>query len=174
MAVENVTLFPFHLFSVIKSMKTALNIRPVSTTQIHTAQELASAPSLRALLLAGLAVLGSTGAALAQNAPAVAAKQGDAQSLWLSVENPTQQRMQMQVVSLAHRVCLVNEVNHRATYGSKLNFGGVPAGQYAVLLRVGHERYRYSVDVQGTAQTTISVRELTPAKSPEVVAAVSR
>ncbi|MGY3089837.1 hypothetical protein ACVWYF_002885 [Hymenobacter sp. UYAg731] len=155
-------------------MKASLNIRPVSTIQTTAAQGLASAPYLRVMLLAGLALLGGAGAAQAQTAPSVTAKQGDAQGLWLSVENPTQQRMQMQVVSLAHRVCLVNEVNHRAAYGSKLNFGGVPAGQYAVLLRVGRERYRYSVDVQSKDQTTISVRELTPAKSPEVVAAVSR
>ena len=173
MAVENVTLFPFHLFSV-KTMKTSLTSRPTAATLNHPAQTLASAPYLRALLLSGLAIVGSAGTILAQDAPSVKAKQADAQGLWLSVENPMRQRMQMQVVSLAQRVCLVNEVNHRAAYGSKLNFGGVPAGQYAVLLRVGREQYRYSVDVQGKAQTTISVRELTPAKSPEVVAAIAR
>ena len=152
-------------------MKTSLNLRPVSTIKSAVAQAFASR---RALLLSGVALLASIGAAQAQSAPVVTAKQGDAQGLWLTVENPTQQRMQMQVMSLAHNVCLVNEVNRRASYGSKLNFKGVPAGQYAVLLRVGQERYRYSVDVQNQAQTTISVRELTPAKSPEAVAAVVR
>ncbi|MBH8568008.1 hypothetical protein KB206_03885 [Microvirga sp. STS02] len=148
-------------------MKTSLTSRP-ATTQTRTALY------LRALLLGGLAIAGSAGAALAQSAPSVKAKQADAQGLWLTVENPAQQRVQMQVMALDHGVCLVNAVNHRASYGSKLNFGGVPTGQYAVLLRVGKEQYRYSVDVQGKAQTTISVRELTPAKSPEAVAAVIR
>jgi hypothetical protein len=155
-------------------MKTSLNLRPISTVKSAIAQAFASASHRRTLLLGGLALMGSIGAAQAQDAPSVTAKQGDAQGLWLTVENPAQQRMQMQVMSLAHNVCLVNEVNHRTSYGSKLNFKGMPAGQYAVLLRVGQERYRYSVNVQGQAQTTISVRELTPAKSPEAVAAVVR
>jgi hypothetical protein len=149
-------------------MKTSFTSRPASTTQTRTA------PYLRALLLGGLAIVASAGAALAQSAPSVTAKQGDAQGLWLTIENPAQQRLQMQVVSQAQGVCLVNEVNHLTSYGSKLNFNGMPSGQYAVLLRVGHERFRYNVDVQGKAQTTISVRELTPAKSPEAVAAVIR
>lgn len=155
-------------------MKTSLNLRSVSTTQTTVAQCFAPAPYRRALLLSGLAMLGSAGAAFAQSAPSVTTKQADAQSLWLTVENPAQQRVQMQVVSQANRTCLVNEVNRKASYGSKLNFNGVPAGQYAVLLRVGSERYRYNVDVQGKAQTTISVRELTPAKSPESVAVLAR
>ena len=149
-------------------MKTSLTSRPAATTQTRTA------PYLRALLLGGLAIVGSAGAALAQSAPSVTARQADAQGLWLTVENPAQQRLQMQVVSQAQHVCLVNEVNHLTSYGSKLNFKGMPAGQYAVLLRVGRERYRYSVDVQGKDQTTISVRELTPAKSSEAVASTAR
>ncbi|GAB3855683.1 hypothetical protein GCM10028822_26920 [Hymenobacter terrigena] len=149
-------------------MKTSLTSRPVATTQTRTA------PYLRALLLGGLAIVGSAGTALAQSAPSVKTKQADDQALWLTVENPAQQRLQMQVVSLDHSVCLVNEVNHLTSYGSKLNFNGMPAGQYAVLLRVGRERYRYGVDVQAKAKTTISVRELTPAKSPEAVASVVR
>jgi hypothetical protein len=155
-------------------MNTSLTSRPTAIAQTHTAQAIASVPYLRALLLGGMAILGSAGAALAQSGPSVKAKQADAQALWLTVENPAQQRLQMRVVSLDQHICLVNEVNHRASYGSKLNFGGVPAGQYAVLLRVGRERYRYSVDVQGQSQTVISVRELTPAQAPEVVAAVAR
>ena len=155
-------------------MKTSLTSRPAAINQPRTAQALASAPYLRALLLGGLAIVGSAGTALAQSAPSVTAKQADAQALWLTVENPAQQRLQMQVVSLDRSFRLVNEVNHLASYGSKLNFKGMPAGQYAVLLRVGRERFRYSVAVQGKAQTTISVRELTPAKSPEIVASAAR
>jgi hypothetical protein len=137
-------------------------------------QGLASAPYLRALLLGGLAVIGCAGSAFAQGAPSVKAKQGDAQGLWLTVENPTQQRVQMQVYSLNQHARLVNEVNRAASYGSKVNFAGMPAGRYAVLLRVGQERYRYNVQVQATPQTTISVHGLAPASPAGMVASASR
>ncbi|MDO7854768.1 hypothetical protein [Hymenobacter convexus] len=156
-------------------MKTSLNLRTAQQlTGTTTSRVAASAPYLRALLLGGLAVLGCAGSALAQDAPSVKAKQANAQGLWLTVENPAQQRMQLQVVSLAHNDCLVNEVNRRASYGSQLNFKGMPAGQYAVLLRVGREQYRYNVAVQDKAETTISVRELTTADAPAIVASATR
>lgn len=151
--------------------RTAQQLTGATTTSV---QHLASASFLRALLLGGLAVLGTAGAALAQNAPSVKAKQADSQALWLTVENPNQERMQLKVVSLAQHAALVNETNRHASYGSQLNFEGVPAGQYAVLLRVGRERYRYSVDVKADAQTSISVRELTAAKTSEMVASATR
>jgi hypothetical protein len=135
---------------------------------------LASAPYLRALLLGGLAVLGSAGAALAQDAPSVKAKQADAQSLALTVENPKQQMVQMKVVSLAKYTALVDEVNHKSSYGSTLNFNGLPAGKYAVLLRVGRERYRYNVQVQAQPKTPILVRELSAAKTTDMVASTTR
>ena len=159
-------------------MNRSLSLRSAQQLAVATsstrAQILASAPYLRAVLLGGLVVLGSVGSALAQDAPSVKAKQADAQGLWLTVENPTQQRVQMQVISLAESICLVNEVNRQASYGSKLNFRGVPAGQYVVLLRVGRERYRYNVQVQAQPQTAISVRELTPATTTEVAVSAAR
>jgi hypothetical protein len=159
-------------------MNRSLSLRPAQqltgATTSTRAQRLASAPLLRALLLGGLAVLGSAGAALAQDAPSVKAKQGDAHNLWLTVENPKQERMQMDVVCLNHNTSLMSEVNRRTSYGSHLNFKGVPAGQYAVLLRVGRERYRYTVDVKADAQTSISVRELNAAQTSEMVAAATR
>lgn len=137
------------------------------------ARTAASAPYLRAALLGGLAILGTIGSAMAQGAPSVKAKQTDAQSLGLTVENPTQQRMQIQVVCPGQHACLV-EVNHKASYGTQLSFSGLPAGQYAVLLRVGRERYRYDVQVQSQPQTTISVPGLAPANAPEAVASATR
>lgn len=150
------------------------------STSLRPAQSLTSAPTstparhLRAALLGSLALIGSVGTALAQDTPTVKAKQGDAQSLWLTVENPAQARMQLRVVSKVQHICLVNEVNHKFSYGSKLNFNGLPAGKYAVLLRVGNERYTYNVQVQSLPQTTISVPGLTPPNTPEVVASATR
>jgi hypothetical protein len=39
----------------------------------------------------------------------------------------------------------------------------MPAGEYAVLLRVGRERFRYHVQVPAASPAAISVRELAPA-----------
>ncbi|WP_201978947.1 hypothetical protein [Hymenobacter rubidus] len=149
-------------------MNTSLSLR---SAQLLTAAT-SSTSALRTMLLGGLAVLGSAGSALAQDAPSVKAK-ADAQSLALTVENPQQERMHVQVICLDKYACLLNEVNRKPSYGTKLNFDGVPAGQYAVVLRVGHERYRYTVQVQAKAATTISVRELAPA-TPAIVASAGR
>lgn len=150
-------------------------VQPMAAAPTSTpARFFASAPYLRAALCGGLALLGSAGSALAQEAPSVKTKQADGQRLFLTVENPAQERLEMKVVSLTDRTCLVNETNHLPSYGSQLNFQGVPAGTYAVLLRVGRERYRYNVQVQSQPQTTISVRELTPANAPAMVASTTR
>ncbi|HEX8330242.1 MAG TPA: hypothetical protein VF629_22115 [Hymenobacter sp.] len=159
-------------------MKRSLSLRSAQlqagATTSTPAQRSASPAFLRALLLGGLAVLGSAGSAFAQDAPSVKAKQNDAQCLALTVENPQRERMQMQVVSLNKYTCIVNEVNSNASYGSQLNFKGMPAGRYAVLLRVGRERYRYNVQVQEGPQTTISVPGLTPASPAGMVASTAR
>jgi hypothetical protein len=152
-------------------MNTSLSFRsaqPLAATSISTRGQ------LRAVLLGALAVLGSIGSAQAQEASSVKIKQGDAQNLLLTVENPQQQRMRMEVFSVVNHAVLVNEVNHRPSYGSTLNFNGVPAGLYTVTLRVGRERYRYNVQVANQPQTTISVRELTPAQAPTMVATTTR
>uniref|UniRef100_UPI00286A5A3E hypothetical protein n=1 Tax=Hymenobacter sp. TaxID=1898978 RepID=UPI00286A5A3E len=158
------------------SLRSAQPLAAATPTTATRAQIVGSALHLRTLLLGGLAVVASGGTALAQDAPSVKAKQADAQSLWLTVENPTHQLMQLKVVSLASHTCLVNEANRQPSYGSQLNFRGMPAGKYAVLLRVGRERYRYNVEVQPQPQpqTTILVRELTPAPAPDAVASTTR
>ncbi|MBD2721591.1 hypothetical protein [Hymenobacter armeniacus] len=159
-------------------MNRFLSLRPAQqltgATTSTRAQRLASASMLRALLLGGLAVLGTAGTALAQDGPAVKAKQADAQCLSFTVENPKLEKVRMDVLCLTHNTFLMSEVNRQASYGSKLNFAGVPAGKYAVLLRVGRERYRYNVQVQKGPQTTISVPELTPAQAPAAIASVTR
>jgi hypothetical protein len=168
--------FSFHLF-FCKTMNRSLSLRSAQVLTATTSPRTnvaASAPYLRALLLGGLAVLGSVGSAFAQDGTSVKVKQADAQALYMTVENPTQQRMQLQVVALDKHTDLVNEVNHKASYGTQLHFNGMPAGQYAVLLRVGRERYRYNVQVTNQPQTTISVQELTPAKPMDVMASTTR
>ncbi|MDB5235943.1 MAG: hypothetical protein JWR44_2936 [Hymenobacter sp.] len=159
-------------------MNRSLSLRSAQSQTAATsstrARLLASSPFLRALMLGVLALLGTVGSAMAQDTPSVKAKLAGSQALYLTVENPKHQRLQMQVISLVKDTFMVFEVNHLASYGAQLNFKGVPAGPYAVVLCVGRERYRYNVQVEATPQTTITVRELTPAKTPEMVASTTR
>lgn len=144
-------------------------------TSSSPAQGRVPARSLRAVLLGGLAVVGSMGSALAQEGPSLQAKQSDdAQSLLLTVSNPRQERLQMLVVALDQHATLVNEVNHLKSYGSKLVFNGLPAGQYAVRLSVGKQRYQYNVTVATQTRHMISVDGLTPPQSPTAMAAAAR
>ena len=159
-------------------MKFSLAPRPAQSLTgaplSYRAQALLAAPFRRAALLGVLAVLGSAGTALAQDAPSVKAKQGDAQSLAMTIENPGRQQLELRVVALGTNTCLVKEVNTLPSYGTQLHFRNLPAGRYAVLLRVGQERYRYNVQVETQVQTTISVPGLTTPQAGQAVAAVSR
>ena len=157
------------------SFTTPSNQSQATATIANRLQAFVTVPRLRALLL-GTLLMGSAGAAMAQGTPSAKAKQSDAQSLSLTIENPAQQRVEMQVVSLGTKRCVLREVNHNLSYGCKLNFQDLSAGQYAVLLRVGQKRYRYTVQVQAPtpAQNTISVPELTAASATPSVAAVLR
>jgi hypothetical protein len=158
---QDFTFSPHSFFTMNRSLSFA---QSAVATSSFIARIAAPAPYLRALVLAGLGMLGSMGAASAQNISSVETKQGDAQALYLTVNNPALQRMQIQVVSLDNHTRIINQVNHEASYGMQLHFKGMPAGPYAVLLRVGRERYRYNVQVADQTQTTISVSEAVPAK----------
>jgi hypothetical protein len=128
---------------------------------------------IRTALLAGFAVLGSLGAAMAHGGPSVKAKQADGKSLAFTVENPDQQKVQVRVMSLNTKRDIMNEVNRQSSYGCKLNFEGMPTGTYAVMLRVGDQSYRYTVQVQAASQTTISVPELVDSQGTQGVASAS-
>jgi hypothetical protein len=173
------TLSNSHLFfhKIMKSF-TTFRTAQASTTANLGSQATTSTSRVRAALL-GLAVMLGAAAwspAQAQAARPVQAKQGDAESLWLTVENPALERMQVRVIQLSNNTCLSNEVNHKPSYGTKLSFGKLPAGEYAVLLRVGQERYRYAVQVQAKTQqnSTISVRDLDNQTVEKVVASAAR
>jgi len=135
-------------------MKLFTNVRTVQASAIF---------SQRAMRLAALGLVAGFG--IAAGSPAQAQQlqpvqtKADAENLMMTIENPTQQRLQVQVMQLNNSTCLSNEVNHQVSYGCKLNFAKLPAGEYAVLLRVGRERYRYSVQVKAQ-NATISVRDL--------------
>ena len=151
-------------------MNFPLSLRPALplTASPSAAPRPDSGSCRRAALLGALALLGSARPALAQDAAPVRAGQTDAHTLAFTVENPARQRVHLQVVApgSTRYLRLVNEVNHRPSYGTKLSFKQVPAGEYAVLLNVGRERYRYHVQVPAAAPAAISVRELSSAPAP--------
>ena len=145
-------------------------------TTTRTAQASATF-SQRAIRLAALGLVAGFGLAAgspahAQQAQSVQTKT-EAESLMLTVENPTQQRMQVQVMQVSSQTCLSSEINHQPSYGTKLNFAQLPAGEYAVLVSVGRERYRYAVQVQAQNATTISVRELNKPAADKAVASAA-
>ena len=147
-------------------MKTSLTFRAANATAN-------SSTAIRTTVLGLLpgAAAWST-PALAQEVQAVHTKQADAESLWLTIDNPAQHRMQVRVVQRSTNACISNEVNHQSSYGCKLNFSKLPAGQYDVVMRVGQERYRYSVEVQAQ-HSTISVREMTKEVAGKSLASAS-
>lgn len=132
-----------------------------SFTNFRTAQVSATV-SQRSIRLAVLGLVAGFGLAAspayAQQAQKVQTK-SEAETLLMTVNNPTQERVQVKVVQLSSSTCLSNVINHESSYGTKLCFAKLPAGEYAVLLRVGRERYHYAVQVKAQ-NSTISVREL--------------
>lgn len=146
-------------------MKSSLSLRSAqkSATANTTTRTRAFGPAtyFRAALLGVFAVASTSGAAMAQEAPSVKAMQADAQHLYLTIENPEQKVLYMQVVNLDKKTCIMQEANRQPSYGCQLNFQKLPAGQYAVLLRVGRERYRYNVQVQNQTETNILVSGIT-------------
>jgi hypothetical protein len=142
-----------------------------SFTNFRTAQTSATV-SQRSFRLAVLGVVAGLGLAAspayAQQAQTVQTK-AESESLLMTVNNPTHQRVQVKVMQASSSTCLSNEVNHLASYGTKLCFAKLPAGQYDVMLRVGRERYRYAVQVKAQ-NSTISVRELNAQPADKAVA----
>lgn len=151
-------------------------VQPLAATPIVHRQLLRATPALRGALLGVFALLGSTGAALAQSTPAhsIIAKQTDTETLAFTVANPARERMRVQVTHEENQKCLLDDVSWDESYGCRLRFGNLSAGQYTVQVRVGHEKYRYHVQVQSQVPGTISVRELATPDAEQTVASVAK
>ena len=121
-------------------------------------------------MVAGLGLAASSSAQAQQLQPVQT--KTNAESLLMTVENPTQQRVQVKVMQLSSNTCLSNAISRQTSYGTKLSFAKLPAGEYAVMLRVGREKFRYAVQVQGQ-NSTISVRELSNQATDKAVASAA-
>jgi hypothetical protein len=127
-------------------------------------------PSL--LLITGFA---GTASQAAPSAPPVQVTQPDAASLRVRINNPAGARAHIQVVNLNNGNRILNETHRDLAYGTLLKFNALPTGRYAVVLRVGSDRYRYNVHVERKAPgaATIAVRETTTTRVESGLATAS-
>ncbi|GAB3302332.1 hypothetical protein ACFQT0_10955 [Hymenobacter humi] len=136
--------------------------RPQATAAFHS---LAHARALRPLALGLLAVAGTafTSPASPETTEPVYVTQPDAESLRVRINNATKKPAYLRVLQLDNNRWLLNETHREPAYGTLLKFNNLPSGRYAVILRVGPDRYRYNVQVETKAPgaTTIAVRETT-------------
>ena len=133
---------------------------------------------LQPALLGGLVLLGGggwAGSALAQQSQPVQVTQVDAESLQLRFDNPQQLRARVRVVHLDNDRELLNETYRVPAYGCRYYFNTLPAGKYALFLRIGPARYRYTVKVQTQAKgSIITALEPSAPRGENVLASVAK
>ena len=129
---------------------------------------------LRRYALLGLLALGLTGAprwAQAQHTHPVSVESADAESIRVRVKNPAQKAGQVQVISLRSGKMLYEEAYNTSAYGHRFSFQGMPAGRYALLLKVGARQYRYVLEVQPDATGSAVAVRTVKARMPKLALA---
>ncbi|GAA4346180.1 hypothetical protein GCM10023185_00400 [Hymenobacter saemangeumensis] len=95
----------------------------------------------------------------------------DAENLRLRVANPAQQASRVEVVALTTGQPLFSQRYTDAAYGHRFNFHDLPTGSYALKLKVGAARYRYTIEVATTPQgTTLHIVEPLPSPTAPAMA----
>ena len=119
-----------------------------------------SASALRCSFVAAAAALASLLAPAPvqaqQTAAYVVLTQVDARNFRLHLNNPDQQRTRIEVVQLRDDQPLFSTTTSAPAYGHRFNFGGLPSGRYAVVLRTDLATQRYTVVVRNTAEAAFS------------------
>ncbi|GAB2848405.1 hypothetical protein [Hymenobacter ruber] len=102
-------------------------------------------------------------AAQAQQPQPVQVTQPDAASLRVRIYNAFSRPISMRVENLGTATTILNETHRLPAYGTRLKFNTLPSGRYALTLRVGPDRYRYTIQVENKVPgaATIAVRETT-------------
>lgn len=113
-------------------------------------------------------------AAQAQQPQPVQVTQPDAASLRVRVFNATTKPIWMRVENLNTGFYILNQTHNTPAYGTLLKFNTLPSGRYALTLRVGPDRYRYTIQVENNAPgaATIAVRETTTRRVESGLAAL--
>lgn len=78
----------------------------------------------------------------------------DTFSYLVRISNPALQKARLQLVRLSDSVVLYEESSANATFGQKLNVQSLPDGQYAIVVRVGPQQYRYTLHLQTETHRT--------------------
>ncbi|MDB5267959.1 MAG: hypothetical protein JWP58_999 [Hymenobacter sp.] len=130
------------------------------------------ATHLRPALLALTAVVSF--AAQAQQPQPVQVTQPDAASLRVRIYNASPRPITMRVENLSTATLILDETHRLPAYGTLLKFNTLPSGRYALTLRVGPDRYRYTIQVdnQAPGRATIAVRETTTRRVESGLAAL--
>ena len=139
-------------------------------TPFFSLRPILAATRTAVLSLVAIAGLAAATPAQAQQAPSpVRLTQVDHENLRLRIDNPSQQASRVEVIHLNTGQPLFTESYADAAYGHRFNFHGLPTGRYAMLLKVGPDRYKYTIQVadgpegQTVAVAELATRQLTPA-----------
>ncbi|AYA37859.1 hypothetical protein D3Y59_12885 [Hymenobacter oligotrophus] len=113
------------------------------------------------VLLGLLALGGALAASPVQALPGqpVSVERVDEVSFRVRISNPGLQPGQVQVVSLSSGKTLFSETYADATYGHRFNFGVLPAGRYALVVKAGAQQYRYTLQAAGK-QRAVAMRSI--------------
>lgn len=115
------------------------------------------ANSLRLLLLAACAGLGTTRSAQAQTdsrpQPVCIDQVGDFSYL-VRVSNPARAQGEVQLISLRNNAVLYQQYSKGCVFGNRINVRELPDGQYAFLVKVGAQTYNYTLDIHSSRNRT--------------------
>ncbi|MBG8556391.1 cupredoxin domain-containing protein [Hymenobacter guriensis] len=98
-----------------------------------------------------------------------------AETVRIRIQNPAQQRGSVQVVSVQTGQLLFKEQYAAPAYGHRFDFRNLAAGRYALVVRVGKDCYRYTVQVApAAADLPLVVRAVKTRQSKEMLASAAQ
>ncbi|WP_400192955.1 hypothetical protein [Hymenobacter sp. B81] len=117
----------------------------------------------RLLVLAAVASFGLSSAAQAQSAGAkpVSVDQVADFTYLVKVCNPTLQAGQVKLVRMSDNAVLYRSTSYSPTIGKKINFRELPDGQYALVVKVGQDVHRYTLDMHTRMERTSRLGSVT-------------
>ncbi|MCC2545394.1 hypothetical protein LJY25_02975 [Hymenobacter sp. BT175] len=96
-------------------------------------------------------------AQVGQQPQPVAVEKMDETSFRVRISNPQQKAGTLEIVNLANGRTLFKEGYTGVVHGHKFNFRDMQDGKYAVVVKVGKEKFRYELQLQTTTQRTVAM-----------------
>ncbi|GAB2944290.1 hypothetical protein GCM10027048_06310 [Hymenobacter coalescens] len=126
-----------------------------------------------ALLTLGVHAAASAAPGVPAPQPPVSVQAIDHESVRVRIANPAQQTSRVQVVRLSSGQVLFDEAHADVAYGHRFNFRHLPAGRYSLLMTVGPQQYRYTMEVQSGGSTpAVAIRSI-KVRLPKATAATA-